>query len=47
MPSPVIRRQGSEYDNVVVLDESAFFEDGREWLYTAVTRAKKKLTIVR
>jgi hypothetical protein len=32
---------------VVVLDESAFFEDGREWLYTAVTRAKKKLTIVR
>lgn len=41
------KAQGSEYDNVVVLDESAFFEDGREWLYTAVTRAKKKLTIVR
>ena len=41
------KAQGSEYDNVVVLDESAYFEDGREWLYTAVTRAKKQLTIIR
>ena len=41
------KAQGSEYDNVLVLDESAFFSDGREWLYTAVTRAKKQLTIVR
>lgn len=41
------KAQGSEYNNVVVIDESAFFEDGRQWLYTAVTRAKKQLTIVR
>ncbi len=41
------KAQGSEYDFVVVLDESAFFEDGRQWLYTAVTRAKKKLVLVR
>ena len=41
------KAQGSEYDNVVVLDESAYFEDGREWLYTAVTRARKQLTIIR
>lgn len=41
------KAQGSEYDYVVVLDESAYFEDGKEWLYTAVTRARKKLVIVR
>lgn len=41
------KAQGSEYDNVLVLDESAFFSDGRQWLYTAVTRAKKQLTVVR
>ncbi len=41
------KAQGSEYDSVVVLDESRLFENGREWLYTAITRAKKKLVIVR
>ncbi len=41
------KAQGSEYDSVVVFDESRFFEEGRSWLYTAVTRAKKKLVIVR
>ena len=41
------KAQGAEYDYVVVLDESAFFDNGREWLYTAVTRARKKLLIVR
>ena len=41
------KAQGSEYDYVAVLDESACFSDSREWLYTAVTRAKKKLVIVR
>ena len=41
------KAQGSEYDFVVVIDESGYFEDGKEWLYTAVTRAKKKLVIVR
>ncbi len=41
------KAQGSEYDFVVVVDESRLFENGREWLYTAVTRAKKKLLILR
>ena len=41
------KAQGSEYDFVVVIDESGCFENGREWLYTAVTRAKKRLVIVR
>ncbi|MDE6059070.1 MAG: ATP-binding domain-containing protein [Clostridia bacterium] len=41
------KAQGSEYDFVVVLDESNLFEDGRQWLYTAITRAKKRLVIVR
>lgn len=41
------KAQGSEYDNVVVLDESRFFENGAAWLYTAITRARKKLVIIR
>ena len=41
------KAQGSEYDFVVVFDESRFFEDGASWLYTAITRAKKKLVIIR
>ena len=41
------KAQGSEYDCVVVLDESGYFEEGRSWLYTAITRAKKRLVIVR
>ncbi len=41
------KAQGSEYDFVIVLDESGRFENGKEWLYTAITRAKKKLLIVR
>ena len=41
------KAQGSEYDFVIVIDESSFFENGREWLYTAITRARKKLIIIR
>ncbi len=41
------KAQGSEYDTVVVLDESRLFSDGRQWLYTAVTRARKNLVIIR
>ncbi len=42
------KAQGSEFDFVVVFDESrAFGEDAPRWLYTAITRAKKKLLIVR
>lgn len=42
------KSQGSEFDNVIVFDErhaSRGFE--QRWLYTAVTRAKKKLRVVR
>ncbi len=42
------KSQGSEFNNVVVFDESyAFKEDKNRWLYTAVTRAKEKLVLVR
>ncbi len=41
------KAQGSEYGNVVVFDESGCFRERSAWLYTAVTRAKKKLTIIR
>lgn len=41
------KAQGSEYDFVIVLDESNLFENGKEWLYTAITRAKKRLLILR
>ncbi len=42
------KAQGSEFDNVLVFDESyAFKEDKNRWLYTAITRAKEKLIIVR
>jgi len=44
----VHKAQGSQWNNVVVFDESWAFRDNRErWLYTAVTRASERLTIVR
>jgi exodeoxyribonuclease V len=42
------KSQGSEFDKVLVIDESGVFgEDRHKWLYTAITRAKKKLVILR
>ena len=42
------KAQGSEFDFVIVFDESwAFNEERNRWLYTAITRAKEKLLIVR
>lgn len=42
------KSQGSEFDFVVVFDESwAFKEESNRWLYTAITRAKEKLLIIR
>lgn len=44
----VHKAQGSQWDNVVLFDESWAFRDMRDrWLYTAITRAAEKLTIVR
>lgn len=44
----VHKAQGSQWNNVVLFDESYAFRDSRErWLYTAITRAAETLTIVR
>ncbi|MGJ7040041.1 ATP-dependent DNA helicase [Shinella sp. BE166] len=44
----VHKAQGSQWNNVVLFDESFAFRDTRErWLYTAITRAAETLTIVR
>jgi exodeoxyribonuclease-5 len=42
------KAQGSEFDKVIVFDESKSFPgESKRWLYTAITRAKKKLIIIR
>ncbi len=42
------KAQGSEFDFVIVFDEAwAFGEEKNRWLYTAITRAKEKLLIIR
>lgn len=44
----VHKAQGSQWDNVVLFDESYAFKETRQrWLYTAITRAAKRLTVVR
>lgn len=41
------KSQGSQWDSVIVFDESrAFRDDSAKWLYTAVTRAAEKVTVV-
>ncbi len=43
----VHKAQGSEWDDVVLFDESSAFGESRQrWLYTGITRASKRLTIV-
>src|SRR5471030_105874 len=43
----VHKAQGSQWDDVVLFDESfAFSENRQRWLYTGVTRAAKRLTVV-
>ena len=42
------KAQGSEFNFVIVFDESWVFDEERDrWLYTAITRAKEKLLIIR
>ena len=41
----VHKSQGSEYNNVLLVDDWPKSKDYNRWLYTAVTRAKKKLII--
>lgn len=41
------KSQGSQWDNVTIFDESGSFRDSWvNWLYTAVTRAAEKVTVV-
>jgi exodeoxyribonuclease-5 len=43
----VHKAQGSQWDDVVLFDESFAFQETRDrWLYTGVTRAAKRLTVV-
>jgi ATP-dependent exoDNAse (exonuclease V) alpha subunit len=43
----VHKAQGSQWDRVVLFDESFAFREHRDrWLYTAVTRAAKRVTVV-
>lgn len=43
----VHKAQGSQWDNVVLFDESSAFRDMRDrWLYTGITRAAEQITIV-
>ncbi len=43
----VHKAQGSQWDDVVLFDESfAFREHRHRWLYTGITRAAKRLTVV-
>jgi exodeoxyribonuclease V len=44
----VHKAQGSQWNNVVLFDESYAFKETRQrWLYTAITRAAERLTVVR
>jgi len=46
----VHKSQGSEWDNVMVIEQPCSYwsgDDWNRWLYTAVTRSKKSLLIVR
>lgn len=44
----VHKAQGSQWDDVMVVDESSVFRSSaREWLYTALTRAAERVTVVR
>lgn len=42
------KAQGSQWRNVIVFDESGVFrKDADRWLYTAITRAEERVTVVR
>lgn len=42
------KSQGSEFDNVVLVDDSAAFSEHRNrWLYTGITRASERLILLR
>ena len=41
------KSQGSSWDDVTVIDDSASFRDNRnKWMYTSLTRAERGLTLL-
>jgi exodeoxyribonuclease-5 len=41
------KSQGSQYDSVCIIDESSCFrQDASRWMYTALTRAAKTVTVI-
>jgi len=41
------KSQGSQWDDVIIFDESGAFREARaNWLYTAITRAAQKVTVI-
>lgn len=41
------KSQGSQWDSVIIFDESGAFREARKnWLYTAVTRAAERVTVI-
>jgi exodeoxyribonuclease-5 len=41
------KSQGSQWDHVIIFDESGAFREAKQnWLYTAVTRAAEKVTVI-
>jgi exodeoxyribonuclease-5 len=42
----VHKAQGSQFDNVVLIDEYRRSDQRRQWLYTAITRAAKRILIL-
>jgi exodeoxyribonuclease-5 len=43
----VHKSQGSEWDSVLLINEAPIFgEDAGRWLYTGITRARERLTII-
>ena len=43
----VHKAQGSEWSNVILIDEYRRREERKEWLYTGITRAADQITIIR
>ena len=43
----VHKAQGSQWDDVILFDESGAFREHRDrWLYTGLTRAARRITVV-
>jgi superfamily I DNA/RNA helicase len=43
----VHKSQGSEWDNVILIDEHRKADETRQWLYTGITRAAQQILVVK